>query len=817
MDDDEFGDDDLGLLADNDLQQLEQTALASTQATRAGFNRLPNRPGIQTYGDTGLSRVSNVHKGGWRPPQPQGHPQPQLPRGPVKPPDPPSSDYGFDDDEDVIDLDQPSAVLQSTSILPNRARTTTPAIGNARSSRYGSKGPMDPETEAAFAAADAELGGQQPAGQWAHAPHLAPKPDDSIDVSSLQARIRELEAEQARLRQSEEEARKAALAKQGEIAIVRLNHEKAAKEFERRLSVMQKLHSDESSKQKAELEAGRKEREKMATSNRFLQHDLVQESDRSKRLPGPGKPRAPQGTETPRKNKRVALGDGFDGDDAPPLGTPGRSRDKSAEQTPKAGAKRKRPAQDSPIVSLSFSQPVREPSMEEQQPQPHRSTAPQQDASTFMQRTLNHRPFEGHPRTVEALTKYAFPSNDKESLSSILIAALTSPLAYSTSSPVLKLSRISLNLWRRCLEERYYKPVYLLLDLLKSTLQFELPNTVNQITEEAVSICVRSINLLTNASFQAATDPSYTTSEEYEEVQTNVLPYIDVDEILEFLQQLCDAASLSKEDNSRFWHTVDFTSMMLMMNKARPIPQITAALRLLAASCTETSFGCIYDETSEDGPQKQMLHEKSTMERLTSLLFEKPPPPPDEPAYTEVEILHLRSEVLVVLRALCQNEHGGLLLANDRYAIGRLIRFLEHQVHRMYNTQPAIGLEHLTGETPLHTLIAQTVNTTVRIVYHLLRAHSEVINLQQRLAVVKGGWHKFLVSMTRIAFSDRLVFEEGLEEESVEAAHQILDSVLSPEEGEAVVKAVETPRGTKGSAVEEVGNNGVDAMEEDPS
>jgi hypothetical protein len=51
--------------------------------------------------------------------------------------------------------------------------------------------------------------------------------------------------------------------------------------------------------------------------------------------------------------------------------------------------------------------------------------------------------------------------------------------------------------------------------------------------------------------------------------------------------------------------------------------------------------------------------------------------------------------------------------------------------------------------------------------------------------------------MSRVAFSEQLVFEAGIETEVVEAAHDILDNVLSPEEGEAIVKAVETPRGTR--------------------
>ncbi|KAK3057229.1 hypothetical protein LTR09_002268 [Extremus antarcticus] len=816
MDEDDFDDDGLDAIPDNTLQQLEQTAFTSTQGTRPKTSRGPQNHVIQTYGATGLSRNGNLGKTSWRPPQPRKSFQQPIPSEPAaSAPDPPSSDYGFDD-EDVIDLDEPSAGAQAPSALPTRARTTTPGPVAARNVRYGSKPPLDPETEAAFAAADAELGAPE-IGPWTHAPHLAPKPNDSVDVSSLQARIAELEAEKAHLGQAEEAAQRAVQAKLGEIAIVRSNQDKATKEYERRISIMQKLHADESAKQKADIEATRKQREKMETDNRFLQHDLAQESERAKRLTGPGKARtAGTGLGTPRKASNFGLGDGF-ADDEVRVISPSKSKDKSREQTPKVGAKRKRPAQDSPIAPLSFTQPVRHESLDQQPPVVETKVVESHSTYAFMQRTLNHCPYEGHIRSVEALAKYALPSNDRESLSSMLLASLTSPLISTDENMPLKLSRIMLRLWRRCLEEEYYKPVYLMLDMIRFALRGQLANIRCQLIEEAVPICVRSVNLVTDATFQASSYPSFASGAEYAHTQANVAPYIDVDEILEFLKELCDAASLSSENIQVYWRTVDFKSLLLMLNRAQPLSQITTALHMLKTSCLPTSFGCIADLEAEDGAQKQVQQEKSTIERLTSMLFEIPQAPSDEPAYTDREIFGYRLEVLAVLRSICQSEHGGLQLAQYRTAIGRLIRFLDAQVCRLYTTRPAIGLEVKNDETAPHTLVAQTINTTVRLVYHLLRAHSEVINLQQKLAVFKGGWHKFLISMTRIAFSDRLVFEEGLDEESVEAAHQILDSVLSPEEGEAVVRAVETPRGTKGSSTEQnTESEGEDAMEEDP-
>ena len=45
------------------------------------------------------------------------------------------------------------------------------------------------------------------------------------------------------------------------------------------------------------------------------------------------------------------------------------------------------------------------------------------------------------------------------------------------------------------------------------------------------------------------------------------------------------------------------------------------------------------------------------------------------------------------------------------------------------------------------------------------------------------------MAFTRLAFSDALVLEEGIEEEVVDAAHQLLDEYLTPEEGIALLNA----------------------------
>ena len=794
-----FLDDDLDDIPDNTLLELEQNAISSTQRQKA--SQQPPPPAVnqskQAHNASSLYRSQkSTNNLAWRPPRRQ---QPGVPiasqarpAGPNAPNPPSSDDYGFDE-ENVIDLDEPSMVIQPASGPSARPRSRPTSRTASRS--------IDPETAAAFAAADAEM--DAGAQQWAHAPHLQHKPRNDSETAKLMARIAQLEAEQTRLQRLEQEARRAAATKQGEISIVRAKEEKAAKEYERRLSVMQKLHADEAAKQKAELEAMRKQREKMETDNRFLQHDLAQEADRAKRTAGSSKVKQIKEKDTPRKRKQ-GHGDGFN-DSEVLMVSPSRSRERSKDQTPTAGAKRKRSAQDSPLPALSFMPP----------PKPSREVSGEQtilpemvlntDSSStdareheFLQRMLNHKRAGSGDRTIELLTKHNFPSNPARSLASIFFDGISLPSRRPGTEHVpLKISYILLGLWSSCLHEKTYEPLALILNMLRASLYFELSSHVSKLVEDAVPICLQSIDLVVTPAIQSQHASFSATFDQ--KAQDDVAAKVNVDEVVDFLHFINQSAALNSERLETFWRHIHFKGSLLMLNKVQPLPRIIQALQILSTSILDATFGVINSDYSQQEQQEQ-----TTVDRLATWLFETPRAPKDEQSYTEEELAELRMETLNLFKKLCLTEHGGQLLAKHRFAIAKLVKFLHGQVGKLYKIRPhtcrhrrSSSSEDDDQKPNLHDLTIANINTTVRILHHVLRTFDESIDLTSKLEVERGGYHAFLISMSRVAFSEQLVFEAGIETEVVEAAHDILDHVLSPEEGEAIVKAVETPRGTR--------------------
>ena len=813
MEDDSFLDDDLDDIPDNTLVELERNAISSTQRQR--HSPAPS-PAInlrkQAHNASSLYRSQKTTKNlAWRPPrlqQPGSQARPAVSNAQA----PTSSDYGFDE-ENVIDLDEPSMVIHPAS-GPSARGPSRPTSSRAASRT------IDSETAAAFAAADAEIcGGTQ---QWAQAPHLQHKKRNDPDTNALMARIAELEAEQSRLQRLEQEARRAAATKQGEIAIVRAKEEKAAKEYERRLSVMQKLHADEAAKQKAELDTMRKQREKIETDNRFLQHDLAQEADRAKRTAGSSKLRHTREKDTPRKKKQ-GLGDGFD-DSEVLMVSPSRSRERAKDQTPTAGAKRKRSAQDSPLPALSFMPPPK-PSREVSGEQSFASTLPasiaprESDAPNryeFMQRMLNHKHLGSKERTVELFAKHSFPSSPDRSVASIFLDGLSSSAPTGLDDMPLKVSYTLLRLWSSCLHEKSYEPLALIINLLRAALYEELSSQVSKLVEQAVPICLQSVDLVITPVIQSQ-HASFSATFDYK-AQEELTAKVDLDEIVDFLLFLAQSAALDSERIEAFWQQIHYRGSLLMLNKVQPIPRIIQALQILSTSVLDASFGSISGE-----PGQQVQHSHTTVDRLVTWLVEIPKAPKDEPAYTEEEIAELRIATLEVFKKLCLTEHGGQLLANHRFAIAKLIKFLHSQVAKLYTIPPYACLQkhgrdgNGDHQQTMHELIIQTVNTTVRILHHILRSFDELIDLTQKVNVERGGYHAFLIGMTRIAFSEQLVLEAGIETDVVEAAHDILDNVLSPEEGEAIVKAVQTPNGTRSTTTrrDQSGDSQDNAMEVD--
>jgi hypothetical protein len=394
-------------------------------------------------------------------------------------------------------------------------------------------------------------------------------------------------------------------------------------------------------------------------------------------------------------------------------------------------------------------------------------------------------------RVLETLSRISFPSLPEQSISGLLTEGLSQFIGVDENDDFSSFACSLLSdLWDRSLRDKFYTPVYLILDLYEFVLVTSQQRPTISLIDRFLPLATKTIDLVAIPRVRLCPES---------EVDAHLIECINVDQILSIMHNMAFDASLSTDTCQAFWKKIEFDFALMMLNKSQPIPQILLVLRMLGTSALPETFSII-----SDNAQKQATLEGHTIDRLTTLLFERPEAPSYEVPYEDTEITSLQIETIRTLTAVAMTRHGSGVLALHRTAMGRLIRILHVSVTQLYNIPPSRHVmlgsaSESTGVHTIHQVMVSLISLTVRLIHHLMINHGDVIDLREKLTVIPGGHHKFLISMTRIAFSEQLVFEGGLEDEAVDAAHDILDRILSPDEGEAVVQALETPRGSRAS------------------
>ncbi|KAF2732212.1 hypothetical protein EJ04DRAFT_514063 [Polyplosphaeria fusca] len=710
MDEDDefdFSDHDLDDLPANTLQQLEKTAILSTQAPA----------------------TDHAHE----------------------------SDYGLEDGDEVINLDDEGAA----SVAPHH-----PSDQDERTHRLHD-GAMDID---------------------------GPPARSQADANQLLLRIKKLEQEKARLNRDLQSEKSKNQSKSGEVEIVRRRLDALTRDNERATRAMQQSHGDALAKQKLELEKMRREREQAQTNSLFLEHEAAREADRARQIkrnarPGITSRAKPPGSPagTPRRQKSLPMRDGFDDDDMV-MASPTKNRDRAKASTPKQPGKRKREAMhQSPIPALQLSEP-RQPASAQQSFDKEDSTGAQEVLAAFghddrrfqlLHKVVNHRSSDGGDRILEALAQYTFPSQREKKLSSTIYDELSGCSTEQDAHAIaLRICNALLKIWDRCLEDQFYAPVYLILDAFQFVLAYEPSSTAVAIAERA-SHCIMATASLITAPMATLSRLKKSVGDVFPQSRRRTCSEIDVLNCLELLYALATSCIAIPEAIATFWRTVSLDFTVTLLQKSQPLPHLSLMLQILGTSALAATLGPI----SVDGQEQQLKNENIIIERLSWLLTESiealpDPSTPDsipEP-YAPKQLWELRIQVLRLLTNLSISESGSCRVIQNLCCVGRLVHFLDSCLATLYSS-PMF---------PTQPLTVMCINLTMRLISHLKLSHPD-IDLKSKLGVIQGGHHKYLVALTRLAFSDALVLESGIDDDVVNAAHDILDEGLSLEEGEGLV------------------------------
>ncbi|OJJ72975.1 hypothetical protein ASPBRDRAFT_54747 [Aspergillus brasiliensis CBS 101740] len=770
--DDFFSDDGFDDIPPGTLFQLEQNAYRATQAPKPAQQHHQQQPQQQ-------QPVSDV-KGSSRPfsVQNRGAISENAFTSNASLQPPPALHTGLSNEYDVWDIGELDAEVLDNGV---------PIQSNAaldQAATFAATAQHQPNAAAVAAVAEDDYGDLLDPMELEEdgASHLP-------DLHRAYAELSEkLALESARQKQMAEElaaAKSMAATKAGEISIIRANQAKLIADYDRQLTALRKAMADEVAKHEEEVAAARAEGKMFATENAFLRQDLAEEAMRANQLKAKARAEEKAPPVTPKKSKVLPFRDGFDDDEILAV-SPSKSARSKRTTSVVPGKRKRKDSQDIPTplqlspqaepIAADLAEDLSDDAMLDAAPDKAQIGAvPNVVDPIIIKRLMNHRTDPDEKPDIEVMAGLAFPSEPQRMLSTILLEETE---RLNLGNYMVEYGRAITSLWSRALTEKFFQPIPMFISIMHYLISEDLQVFDPDLYSHLVPVLQVAAEVNAIPRFKASPVSRQNLGQARKTPLSELEPLVDSTKVLGLLYDLAYIRLHVAKDVIELWRHVRYDFVLTMLNCSQRIDDITLMLSLLSASIRADSFGPV-----QDTEQFQLTIENYIVDRVANLLSEPPLLDEGQKPYTPHEICGMRQEALAFLASVAFNPripestHGSMVIASHPTALARLIRVMHDELDALYSQPPAKDLH------------AALVNGLMCLVYNVMQRHREQAELQPKLSRVPGGKQKFLVVMTRLAFSEGLVLEAGIDDDTVEMAHEILDDAVTPEEAEALEEA----------------------------
>ncbi|KAF5021974.1 hypothetical protein F66182_5984 [Fusarium sp. NRRL 66182] len=777
MDLDEFSDDGFDDLPDNALQELEDNAIQLTQAHAQ--SKPPTQypaiedPEVVWIEDDDLDTTEVTNDAG-------------VPIGrPVK-------------DNNLQQQNQSSQgyYLDSRRSIPPPNPRWNPVVDPSKRRPMGQ--PSQPMyTSQQFQTQSGNLARAQPS-QFARPP--LPQNKTAASQQSQNQHGDVLSALQQRVRVLEDQL-KAAL---GEASIVRSNFVKANEEHAAEVARLKKINAEQLAKQERIAEAAVAAEQNANTELQFLQRDMREVSDRVRR-----KETAPGnsgGLTTPKKaSKSWRVADGFDEMDIAVSPSKGQGRTRNAgsvainlgERTPSKG-KRKRPPVDSPVMPLeihtdSLTSSNGKPEPPAQQRAPIVVAPPPAVSFEFLQLVLDHG---AQQPTFDILSRFSFADDRETSFSAIIFQKI--PLMGNPHRPMQLLvdfANLMVGIWTRCQAEQLWEPIKYLLALISFTFSLHASEVAPFVFPNLAAPAQATMCTLAEWQCRIREGEQRLKNDQFQSMKKHI-KIVDIMSILYTSSLACstalDEANPGAESKAaEFWSCISLDLVYKLLSPKQELPEILAMLELLTTSSLPSSIGPITDEVDASSVAGNVINQVTNT--LTDYHLS---------AKTREQKCTLRLAALRTLIAFSRYPFGAIELASHSLALPRLVTCLSTAIDELYDQPIPSNILPQTCETnksrsqseatshsaSLYRIISQCV-----FLIHVLVMGPETANIagiSQKLSMALGGNPRYLLALGRLTFAEEdLVMEAGIDGQTVEAAHELLELAVTPDEGEVISEA----------------------------
>ncbi|KAL2145439.1 hypothetical protein VTI28DRAFT_7220 [Corynascus sepedonium] len=671
------------------------------------------------------------------------------------------------------------------------------------------------------------------AAQASQTHHNAGPTNQHDIIAALQARLSELESDLT--------------AAKGEASILRSKYDKARATHEADIARLKREAAEQLTRQERIAEQARNAERTTATELQFARQDLREELGRAKsrRKDGPATPRKDRtwgradgfdGVEilsSPSKTQALRR------KDSGPATLP------AAERTPTKG-KRKRPIVDSPTFALEVDggDTVFDDLRSVNAPSIPSTGAFQPLPLDFLKLFLDHTAIHNQPPTFDVFSHYSFPSDQKHSLASIVLQKL--PQLGNPGDPtslLIDFADMLIEMWHQCLSERYYGPIFHLVSLILYTLDLNAVEVAPHILSSLIPVCATTCRLVALPRLNS-TDGDL--SEHPDSVVRQLCLNIDVTQCLSVLylaalsclqQPLGDLDSSDPPPHSpqlEFWKTMELDFVLTMLSPKHPETDWLAMMILLRTSVTPHSIGPIQslapDATDHRPDAKNAEAVAATLIDCVSSFLTDPPKWTRPRSTKDIEV---RLAALRTLTTFATSHFGARQIAESDVAIPRLVTVLCWALDRLYDSDfpprpeqkanagssdkekgDLMEIDHREPNSTRHahehraegeskdvatkaldpapnpmSLLYQTISHGTRLIHFLVTnpRTSDAANMSTKLAASHGGSQRYFLTLARLNFAEEdLVLEAGIDAETVELAHELLELAVTPDEGEEI-------------------------------
>lgn len=350
-------------------------------------------------------------------------------------------------------------------------------------------------------------------------------------------------------------------------------------------------------------------------------------------------------------------------------------------------------------------------------------------------------------------------------------------------------------IWSRSFEEELWEPIKYLVSLISFTFQLHTIAVAPLVLTNLAPIAQATIYTLAEGRHRLP-DGDLSKSDDYSFLEQ----HINTTSILYLLYTVALACATTVDEielgleckASEFWKHITLDFVLLLLTPKQKLNDVLGMLDLLATSSLPESIGPITED--KEPPFMARL----IIERVSAKLTDPP-----RAATTPVSKRRLRLTALRTLISFARYPFGAKQLATHANALPRLVTCLSTSIDELYDQpnpssmlpQDSNDRESLVLSDPssspsedLYKIITQCVS-----LIHLLVTDPQTSNIAeigQKLSMSHGGSQRYLLALGRLAFAEEdLVMEAGIDGETVEAAHELLEMAVTPDEGEIISEA----------------------------